>query len=266
MPALRELQAAFFGAITSPAGASTPRGLRTAITGDERLDADGRLAVYARMYAARLVDVLFEDYPRVAAVVGADDFANVARAYVAAHPSTHPSLRWFGSDFAASLAAWIGRDDTRPAFLADLARLEWARLAVFDAPDATPLAAAALHDVPPEAWATLRLRLVPALEVLRTGWPVHRIWDPEGTAPAGGWRPADTWLRVWRRSDDTVYQASLDETERLALERVRAGDDFATLCEALTAVAPADRAAETAAGLVLRWIEDGILSAASLAA
>src|SRR4029079_15629477 len=78
--------------------------LLTEVVGDERLDAPARLDVYARMYVARLVDVLREDYPRVAAVLGEEEFTRVAGEYVAAHRSTHPSLRWFGRAFPERLA------------------------------------------------------------------------------------------------------------------------------------------------------------------
>lgn len=261
MLALRDLEAAFFAAVT---GASSSAALLPEVRSDARLDAAARVDVYARMYVARLVDVLFEDYPRVAAIVGPDAFGVLARAYVAAHPSTHASLRWFGRDFPGFVAAVADRDE-RPAYLADLARLEWMRLAVFDAPDAAPLALAALRAVPPDAWAKLRFHLVPALEVLRAAWPVHRIWDVDAAAPSDGWQPADVCLRVWRR-DDTVYQAPMEEAERVALARVRAGDDFAGVCAALAAVVAAERAPATAAGLVLRWIEDGVVAAAVPAA
>lgn len=262
MLALPELQRAFFRAVTASSGGAAAH-LLADIRGDDRLDAGARLDVYARMYSARLVDVLFEDYPRVTALLGPEEFARVARDFVTAHPSTHPSLRWFGRRFPDFLAASVG---DRPPFLGDLARLEWTRLAVFDAADAVTLEAEALRQLPPEAWATLRLRLVPALEVLRTEWPVHRIWDQEARSAASPpWQPAATWLRVWRQ-DDKVYQASMDETERTALAGVQAGDDFGTLCGALTTLVPEERAAETAGGLILRWVADGVLSAATSSA
>jgi hypothetical protein len=227
------------------------------IHGDGRLGAAERLQVYARMYCARLIDVLVEDYPRVAATLGADEFVDVAHDYVTAHPSTHPSLRCFGRDFADFLAT--STDRTIPAFLADLARLEWARLAVFDAPDAEPLDVRALRRLPPDAWASLRLTLVPAVKFLRVAWPVHRIWEAaESGAPSTDWQPEETWLRVWRQ-DDQVYQASMDLAERTALAHVQAGDEFADVCDGLAAVVAAGTAAETAGALVLRWIEDGAL-------
>jgi hypothetical protein len=259
---LPELQHEFFRAITRSHDAAARSGSSPAliaeIRGDGRLGAADRLEVYARMYCARLVDVLGEDYPQVAAMLGADAFADVAHEYVTAHPSTHPSLRWFGRGFADFLAATT--EHVLPAYLADLARLEWTRLAVFDAPDTGLLDLDTLRNLPPDGWASLHLRLVPALEVLQVAWPVHRIWEAgDSGSPATEWQSDEIWLRVWRQGDK-VYQASMDVAERVALAHIQAGDEFAVWCEALATVVPANVAAETAGALVLRWIEDGVLA------
>jgi hypothetical protein len=119
---------------------------------------------------------------------------------------------------------------------------------------------AGLRRVPVDAWPSLRLRFVPGLEILRVGWPVHRIWEAAQSGHAERWTPADTWLRVWRQGDQ-VFQAALDEAERTALEHVQAGDDFGTLCAGLASIIPEETVAATAGALVLRWIEDGALRA-----
>jgi hypothetical protein len=208
------------------------------------------------MYCSRLIDVLAEDYPRVAATLGADAFGSLAHEYVAAHPSTHPSLRWFGRAFPDFLAANAG---DHPPFLADLARLEWARLEVFDAADAEILAVDTLRALAPEQWPSLRLRLVPACVLLPVAWPVHRIWADETPAE---WQPEDACLRVWRQ-DDQVFQTPVDASERAALRLAQDGGDFAAMCDALAAVVPADEVATTAGAVLLRWIADGLLCAAT---
>jgi hypothetical protein len=210
------------------------------------------------MYCARLVDALREDYPRLAALLGAAAFADVAHAYLAEHPSTHPSLRWFGRHLADFLARADGPG--LPRFAADVARLEWARLAVFDAPDQNALELASLRSVAPDAWPNLRFRLGPAVEVIEASWPAHRIWERAGTAQAPeGFDLDETYLRVWRQGDQ-VFQAAMDEAERAALAAVAAGETFAELCERVAAVVGAEAAAATAGALVLRWVEDGILA------
>ncbi len=259
---LPDLQREFFLGITGAHGVCDHAGEASPLT-DAIQDQGGlapaeRLAIYARMYRIRLVEALATDYPRVATILGPDPFGEVARHYIAAVPSTHPSLRWFGRGFADFLAA--REDPSQQAFLADLARLEWARLAVFDAPDADLLAVETLRRLPADGWVSLRLRPIPALEVLHVGWPVHRIWDAADGDASTPWSPADTWLRVWRQGDQ-VFQATMDAVEHTALRHVRAGDDFGELCVGLATVVPVDTIAATAGALVLRWIEDGLLGA-----
>ncbi len=257
---LRELQRAFLRAVASgdPAAtiASAVEGVVTEVRDCGPLSARERVQIYARMYGTRLVDALAEDYPRVVAVLGWDRFHEVAHAYVAEHPSRHPSLRWFGERFAGFLATTAASRD--PTFVADLARLEWARVMVFDAPDVELLSVESLRQHPPESWAQLRLRAVPALEVMRVGWPVHEIWEAAAKGEPAAWRPAERWLRVWRQGD-RVFQVPMDVPERIALAHVQAGDDFGSLCAGLATVMTGDEAGVVAGALVLRWIEDELL-------
>jgi len=227
-PSLRELQRAFWRSIASQPGAAAVA---------------ERVHVYAGMYLWRLVDALREDFPKLATVLGDDGFADLARGYIRAHPSTEPSIRHLGRALPDFLAGY------QPAYLADLARLEWTRLQVFDAPDATPLTAAELRRVAAAEWPDLRFTLVPACARLVTAWPVHRLW-----ADAAALAPARTALRIWREGF-FVYQTAMDPAEEAALDRLVAGEPFAAVCEGFDA--PAE-----AAALLLRWIEDEIIAAA----
>src|SRR5207249_3232990 len=144
-----------------------------------------RVHIYAGMYFWRIVEALREDFPKVATVLGADGFAELVRGYIAAHPSTEPSIRHVGHALPEFLGGY------QPAYLADLARLESMRLHVFDAPDAAPLTAADLRRVAVEEWPDLRFTVVPACARLVTAWPVHRLWADPTTALA----PARSALR-----------------------------------------------------------------------
>ena len=259
---LRELQALFLHSIATTSDRSDEHRFHPELL--ELVDARGvlgatqRLSIYAEMYWARLLDVLRDDFPRVAAIVGDDRFTTLAAAYLERHPSTNPSVRWVGGDFAAFLAEH-GPMDNLP-FLADLARLEWTRLAVFDAPDSEPLRLDALRAVPSSAWPGIVFHPVPALRVLRCAWPVHELWaadDPKVAATTI--RPAATVLRVWRE-DFTVYQRRLDALEQVALTQLFAGAPFGAMCERLEAWLPPLVAARDAGALILRWVEDQILA------
>jgi hypothetical protein len=254
MPDLRELETRFFRALTRPHGTDADPSLVAWVRGDGALTAAERLDVYAHMYCARLVGGLLEDFPEVAAALGSDRFDEVAHAYLARHPSEHPSLRWAGRAFADFLAELP--PDAVPPFVPDLARLEWARLTVFDAPDAAVLALERLRALPAERWPVLPLATVPALEALDLAWPVHE-WS---AAAADTWTPRPTSLRVWRRGF-RIAVAAMDDLERRALAAVRRGCTFAELCEVVGSDLVEEEAASEAAALVVRWIEDDILRA-----
>jgi hypothetical protein len=259
---LHDVQARFLRSLAAAPGPLASHGFDPAllalVEGCGALGSADRLDVYAQMYWARLVDVLRDDFPRVAVILGAERFAALACAYLTRHPSTHPSVRWLGSEFADFLAGH-GPVEGLP-FLADLARLEWARLAVFDAADAVPLRVDELRAIPPSAWPSLTFHLVPAMRVLRLAWPVHELWaasDP--TAAATEMRPTEAVLRVWR-DGFAAYQARVDTVERIALEQLLAGAPFAALCGRLEVILSPSEAAREAAGLILRWVEDGLLA------
>jgi hypothetical protein len=243
-PSLRELQGLFWRALVDP---EATEGVLPLVAAG-RLPARARLGIYAGMYRARLLDALRRDFPRVAAVLGDEAFAALAEDYLAAHPSSHPSLRHLGGELPAFIAAGSSRG--LPPFLADLARLEWARVEVFDAPDRPPLSLDDLRSVPAAGWAELRFALVPAVRLLAVDWPVHRVWA--GEAEPGALAPGGVALRVWREGF-LVYQAAMDPPEAEALGRLAAGEPFGACCEGLDDP-------EAAARLLLRWLGDGLLA------
>ena len=270
---LGELQLRFFGAL-DPAAPPIDAALLAAVNGTGSLDAAQRIRIYADMYRARLVDVLREDYPRVAATVGDADFAALACRYLTRHPSTHPSVRYVGRRFAG----WIAGEATVAPHLADLARLEWARVEVFDAADAEPLRLADLESLPPHEWPALHLRLIPACLVLESAWPVHEIWasaDPEAHADApaddgasadrAGERAPEAWtreptvVRVWREGF-SVSHAAMGPDEQRAFRVLARGEAFAEICAAIEDGLDADTAARQVGAILLRWLEDGLIA------
>lgn len=266
MLALRDLQERFYRSLTVSPGPAARAHFDSVLLGvveeGRTLDARARFDVYAQMYWARLHDVLAEDYPRLAAILGSERFRDLACRYLVAHPSEQPSVRHVGGRFAEFVSSDPWTDDI--PFAGDLARLEWARLAVFDAADAEPLDLDDLQAVPADEWPALTFALVPAVRVLRTEWPVHDVWrslaeDLPGEVTPSAVRPAYIRLRVWR-AGFMVYQASMDAAEDVALACVSRGETFARICEGLATVVRPDAAPRTAAALVLRWIADGILA------
>src|SRR5205814_3406875 len=129
------------------------------------------------------IEVLTNDFPGLMAMAGPADFDLLARAYIAAHPSRHASVRWFGrhlADFMARTTPYSGS----PA-AAEMARFEWLLGEAFDAPDVEPVKAAALMALPPQAWETLRLAPLPSLRRSAFAFEVPQAWQRRDEVEAG---------------------------------------------------------------------------------
>jgi len=269
MPSLTETQEIFWRLISAPEGVERgladlpdrerrlPGGLDGLVRGDERLGAVERIDIYAGMYFVRLLDCLVEDFPAVHAVVGHERFHGLAADYLAAHPSEHFSVRQIGWRLGAFLERHPLSDGR--FFLADLASFEWALLEAFDAPDAAPLAAERLKELPAEEWALARFRLTPSLRVIEARAPVQEVWaaateNREIAMPAA--RPVT--LRVWRQ-DLRVFHRVVEPIELAAIRGVEAGCDFAAVCEAAASLAGEAEAAASVVAILHRWFADGMI-------
>lgn len=222
--------------------------------------ADERLMIYAEAYRLRLIEALQTDFVALRGLLGDAGFNELACGYIDAHPSTRPSLRDFGRQLPSFLAR-DGRYRAEPA-LAELAAFEWALTEAFDAPDAPALNAETLAALPPARWAGLRLPPHPSLQRIDLSWNVPAIWNAvdSGTPPpAAESAPHPIGWAIWRQQFK-IYFRSLPPDEAQALDTLRAGGDFATLCEGLCAWVAPQQAAAHAAGLLKQWVADGLLS------
>lgn len=253
MSALTTLQSDFQDYVLGAAGE------HPAIAGAVReqfgLKAGERLAIYHNAYRSRLREALSESYDKTWSYIGDDMFAGLADSYIAAHPSRHPNLRWFGAHFAVHAA----RELADYPFVAELARFEWALGLAFDAPDADALSAASVAGIAPEAWGAQVFGLHPSAQLLALEWNVVALWQalasdqpPPGVEQAGA---PQTWL-VWRTADQPHFR-SLPAAEAQALHRIGSGATFGDVC-----LSAADEAAAFAmAGYLQSWLAQGVLTA-----
>jgi hypothetical protein len=252
-PSLYEVQRLFWESVAVQPGRDSiaPAFVRM-VRGYDDSDRKTRIAVYSDAYFLRLRDVLREDFPRVAALVGPEQFDEVVKGYLEAFPSRWPSVRHLGH----ALSEFLRHRKDTPKCLADLAELEWARIEVFDAPDAECATIEDFISVPADAWPALRFSAIPALQTLHAQYPVQRLWS--GGASLGV-SAEETALRVWRANDCRVFHAPMDQRESAALRKMISGEPFATICETFADL-PEAGAAQEAAALLVRWIEDGIIA------
>ena len=236
-------------------------GFRAAVRDSRRTGRDTLLAVYRDGYALRLIEVLGVDYPGLRAFAGPDVFETMARAYIAATPSRHRSIRWYGAGLAGFLAATPPFDGTPAA--AEMARFEWALGLAFDGPDATPITADALIALPQQAWETLTFTALPTLQRLTLDHDVPQAWQqreavgPGGLAIARAAAPV-AWA-IWRPDAETQYR-SLESDEAAMLDALVEGRPFPDLCAVVAPIAGEEQAAARAAMLLRAWVEAGMIA------
>lgn len=225
------------------------------------------LEVYRHAYRARLAEALADNYTVLARALGDEAFDALAQAYIAAQPSRHPSIRWFGHQLAAFMAE-AGDDLVPHPGLVDFARMDWALRGAFDAADAPPLDPASLAALQSDDWAGLVLRLQPSAQrvtlayAVEPAWRVLREWEPESgddqpelPEPV----PHEHVLLAWRQDLETRWR-SLEPLEAVLLDAVAAGEPLALLCErAATQLGDPEAAAPAVIGALQRWLGEGLL-------
>ncbi len=238
----------------SPRGAG---GLRHVVDAGA-ISALQRLDIYSSGYRLRLIEALQTDYPVVLALAGEQRFDALARDYIAAHPSRHPNLRWFGGGFARHLRQVAAR---RPV-LAEAALFEWAVGLAFDAADAPVVTFESLARVSPELWPGLTFQLHPAVQTFTLQSNAPAIWTAhaQGRLLRARRQPAPRVWAVWRREQMPRFR-SLPADEAWALRALSRGCNFARLCAGLCRWAPQAEAPLRAATLLRTWVEEGMVSA-----
>ena len=256
MTSLRELQRDFQAYVLGDA--SAPPG---AVDGTGAVSATDRMNVYADAVRLRFLEVLGQDYPGLHTLAGDDEFRRLGLAYVAAHPSHHPSIRWFGGhlpEFLLGTAPW--RDHP---VLAEMARFEWAKGELLDAADSPVVGIEDIATIPADQWAGIRPRLRPAVRRLALEWNVPKLWKAidEGGEPAPPARMerAVDWL-LWRE-EIVVRWRSIEPDEAWALGCCEAGEDFGAICTGLCDRVGDDVAAFRAATYLKQWAADSVLEA-----
>jgi hypothetical protein len=158
---LRELQRSFAAALRDP---DAP----CAVTPAARLD------IYRNNLRLNFRGALALTFPVLRRRVGDDYFAQLAHRFQERFPSRSGDLHWAGRDFAAFLADHLAGGDY--AWLADLARLEWARQSAAIDSLVIPIGAEALAAFAPAQLEHLRFALQPSLRLVDSPYPVFSVW------------------------------------------------------------------------------------------
>lgn len=276
-PVLESLQRWMQAVITHPEGvsagvASAPARdaiavdrLEAVVLPSRTLTSTERLELYSGMYVERLAECLRDDFPALVFALGAERFDAMARAYVAAHPSTHFSLNQLGARLSQYLS---GTHVRRKEFLAELAALERGIQEVFDEQAAVPIAATELQAVAAEDWPRLRLVTAPALRLFAFRYPVNRFYQAfrEGGKPRVP-AAASSWTAVYRK-DFKVWRASLSLEQHALLSALMRGHGLDRALEECALVRGVDlaRLGRSLGEWFREWSGEGLFVGLALAA
>jgi putative DNA-binding protein len=161
MDSLRELQRSFAAALREP-------GANCAVRPAANLDIYRSNAEHAFRSALEI------GFPVLRRRVGDDYFRQLARGYRNAFPSRSGDLHWVGRDFAPFLDTHLAGGDYH--WLADLARLEWARECAAIGIVADAVGAEALAALPAEQLEHAVFELQPSLQLVESPYPVFSVW------------------------------------------------------------------------------------------
>jgi len=222
-----------------------------------------RLQIHRNNILTGLTEALRTSFPAVARLVGDRFFDFAADRFIHGAPPRDPRLADYGAEFPAFLA---GFEPARMLpYLSDVARLEWAVNLAYNAPDEAPLAPATLVDLAPDAYPRLRLGLHSSCRLVRSRFPIKRIWlaNRPGAEPQDAIDLAEggAALLVMRREFE-VALIEIEPAEHDFLAALQAGETIERAC---TFALETDAAFDLA-GLLARQFARGSFARAILPA
>lgn len=186
-----------------------------------------RLAVYRNNTRQFFRTALELTYPVLVRRVGTEYFRHLAHEYRECHPSRSGDLHWVGQAFPAWLEQRLRATDY--AWLADLARLEWACEEAHAAGAEPAATLESLGRVPAESLDGARVQLQPSLRLVESPWPVWSVWQANQGEHAGA--PVDLQAGpehcACACTDDRVAVYRLDAEHYAALARLAGGAPLA---------------------------------------
>lgn len=215
-----------------------------------------RLAIYRHNVVSNLTGALADVFPVVKRIVGDAFFQHAAEQYIVATPSRSGDLNQFGRAWPAFLIDYPYAREL--AYLADVARLEWAWHECFHAADAPPFEVTRLATIPADAHGALRFKLHPAIRLVASPYPLLRIWQvnqPDYTGEmAIDWQCEPETLLL-RREHDAVVIESLSAAAIRFLAAIADGEPL----DAATGAALTVNAAFDLQGFLLQCVQSEII-------
>ena len=145
------------------------------LVGESAFEPAQRLQLYRNNLVIGLTEALAAVYPVVQRLVGEDFFRVTCREFIPEYPPRQAALHEFGEAFPEYIRSY--KPASSLPYIADVAELEWALHEAYHAADADLLDPMQLQRIPEERQGELRFVLHPAARLLKSDYPVHRIWQ-----------------------------------------------------------------------------------------
>ena len=229
---LCQLQSHFQVAVRKPE--QTPS-ILSAIQEQGALAAGERFDIYRSSIIGNHIKALRDIYCVCEKLVGSDFFTAMAEKYVMATESDASDLGEFGSAFSNFISSFPPSQSL--PYLPDVTRLEWCWHLAYHGADIEPLEANMFQQAAAVQGEQLTFHLAKNIYLLRSRYPVHKIWevnqenfqgDEVVDLAMGGVR-----LLIWRPELDVSIQ-KLTQAEWALLESIANGHDLGSICQDLT--------------------------------
>ncbi len=217
-----------------------------------------------KLDAPRLTDFLAVDHVKLQSYVGATAFEAIGQRYAAAFPQLDPGLRWFSRNlhiFLSETAPYSERPE-----LAELAQLEMALHAAFEAPDVPVMTLADLANYEANGLHDHTLDMHPSAQRLSFNFNTTSLWSALqcGELPS---RPkmleSPQQLIVWRQGNQPRFRM-IGEDEAIAIDLALTSVPFSRVVGALAEFGQGAGGGDGAVTYLRGWVSAELVSAARI--
>lgn len=201
----------------------------------DRLLPEARVGIYRANALGALTRTIEKAYPVCRQILGERYFAQLSREFALRTKAVNADLDEYGGQFPVYVGSLIEtRDELEDfAYLADLARLEWAIKQAWLSADSPMFDVAgfqaSLTQAPPERHC---LHTAPSLALVDSDWPIDRVWalHQDGRSPSTLTAEGHIDLCVCRQGD-RVEPGRISALDRHILTLLSEGASLGTLSE-----------------------------------
>jgi len=222
------------------------------------LSSEFRVSIYHNAYRVRLAETLLDTFEHTANYITVELFETLAYAYIEKHPSTNTNIGMYGQHFPDYLKQEL--PSCQEVF--EIAMMDWLLRRAFDGPDSLALTKHRLESIVASGADISLLKLVPTVCLYSQQWNSLDIWHAANhdiTTPVAITLPEPITVMIWRKETSPHFR-SLSSIETKAVELLQSGQSIESLCEILNKQFPGLDIATEFGKLLVRWLDDQILS------